>query len=1285
MSHFFQNRGFCRNADWREIWTDRLQKPGGKPHALVGLIGTLMQVFAKKGSQDFKEFPMRTSIRRFLILFLFIAGSAWPQASSSTVRGTVRDVSQAVIPFAKVVLTNTQTNVVRETQTNEAGIYTFPGVIPGTYRIVAEATGMAKFEGAVTVDLQHDVSVDATLVPSSTTTTVNVQDVTPMVTTDSGSVSSLLENQRMNSLPINSRNYQAFLTNTVPNVGSDVSGHIVQYGSRWNSSLTLFDGAVHNETYQAWDFLQPPPLDDIAEMNVQTAVSSAKYESPMTTLLSSKSGTNAFHGDMFETNRNSGYGVARQRQTPSTKPPYLNRNEFGASGGGPVDIPKVYNGRNRTFWFFSWESQRNLSSSSSYYTVPTQAMRNGDFSNLVNANGQQINIYDPFSTDPKTYQRSQFAYNGVPNTINPALESPTAKYLFSITPLPTLPEVNPLIGPNWLGSVPTTVDSDSYSFRLDQRISDRDSIWGRIESEDYNRQYPNGGLPMLNGVANTDHQIAPQKNLEITWLHTFSPTLTNELLVTGSYQHYFRGMGDKKTNYTAMLGLPNAFGTDDWPTINTPLGNYYSENGYWQQNTSYVNVQDNATKMIGKHELQFGFQTLQEYINIQTSGSFNNSDFSTAATSQYDPSSTPTSPLALPLTGYDEANMYLGVGDYASHFVRRPDRYRRRDYSPYIQDNWKVNSRLTLNLGLRWDLRTPVQDAGGTNIGFDLQNQAFVLNITTDQLIRRGLSLPSIINLMQNYGAKFETNQQAGLPASLVYFDLKELGPRLGFAYRLLNGRHPLVMRGGYRISYWAQRLDNWNLNQQSLGPVFGPFQYNRNNAALSPDGLPNYGLRSVPTCIAGVNAANCIDINSPVGIAPGASNFSFMGLDLHATDGRVMDWNFTLEKEVPGDIVARISYVGNYVTDIQTKVHFNDSPNAYVWYGTTQQPLPTGVYANTATRVLNQTPYGGITFWEPIGFSHHNRFTFEIERRFHQGLALQAFYVVGKTMLVNEESNYNNATVQTVNTYLPGTVPMDVAARLKFLNYKLDSAEPLHTMHWNFVLDLPFGKGKKIAGNAHGLVDTLIGGWRLAGIGSWYSTRWTLPTSYYPNGTPVQTYGYKHPIQDCTSGICKPGYLWWNGYINPTQINRVDASGRCTGICGVPADYKPAGGYLIPWGSTAVPANTPAGTNLSTYWDTNTVWIPLNNGTVQRTTFNNNMHPWNNQYFSGPIQWFQDASLQKWFSFHEKARLRFSLDFFNVLNNPNNPTGVGGNGVLGTNTSGSAARIAQMGLRLEW
>src|SRR6185369_14917389 len=155
------------------------------------------------------------------------------------------------------------------------------------------------------------------------------------------------------------------------------------------------------------------------------------------------------------------------------------------------------------------------------------------------------------------------------------------------------------------------------------------------------------------------------------------------------------------------------------------------------------------------------------------------------------------------------------------------------------------------------------------------------------------------------------------------------------------------------------------------------------------------------------------------------------------------------------------------------------------------------------------------------------------------------------------------------------------------------------------------------------------------------------------------------------------------NGYIPANRINSVDASGKPNGIMGVPSNYKPANAPLIPYGQTALPANAPAGTNVSAFWDTNTVWIPLSNGTVQQTTFNDNLHPWRNQFKLAPFQWFQDASAIKFVSITEQVTFRFAVDFFNIFNHPNNPTGVGGNGVLATRNSGSGARVTQLGARL--
>lgn len=174
-----------------------------------------------------------------------------------------------------------------------------------------------------------------------------------------------------------------------------------------------------------------------------------------------------------------------------------------------------------------------------------------------------------------------------------------------------------------------------------------------------------------------------------------------------------------------------------------------------------------------------------------------------------------------------------------------------------------------------------------------------------------------------------------------------------------------------------------------------------------------------------------------------------------------------------------------------------------------------------------------------------------------------------------------------------------------------------------------------------------------------------------YPTGEKIELYGYQYPIEDCRSGACRPGYLWWNGYIPANQINSYSASGVPNGVMGVPANYRPAAQPLIPWGSTTLPANAPANTVL---WST-----------VQRTTFNDNLHPWRNQYLPSVRQWTLDASLFKTIPFGERIRLRFNADFFNVLNSPGNPNSVASTGILSTFASGQAARELQLTLRLTW
>jgi Carboxypeptidase regulatory-like domain len=1223
--------------------------------------------------------------------FFLVSSVAWPQASSSTVRGTVTDAQQAVVPNAAVVLTNVSTNVSRSTVTNEAGLYVFPGMIPGNYRITAEFPGMQKFEGTLVVLVQQDATVDISLQVGQTVTQVDVKDVTTLVRTDAPTLGHALERQRIEQLPINGRGYQALLQ-SVP--GIDSTGLVQAYGMRTNTSTTLFDGAPVNEVWEGWDFGRPPGLDAVEEFQVELNNSSAKFTRPATIILSSKSGTNNLHGAAFETNRNSGYGVARRRQDTFTKAPFLNRNEFGVSLGGPVFIPKVYNGRDRTFFFVAWESSRSVTYSTNQYVMPTEAMRNGDFRGLVDSQGRQINLYDPLTTDPVTHLRQPLSFRGVPNVIDPARISPLAKYFFKITPLPTLPQVNPLIDNNWIGPTQIPNRQNTTSVRLDHRFSDKDLVYGRITYGTNDHWLGNTVLlPVDIGTypkaAAASNRHWPNHTGAATWVHTFSPQMTNELLLNASRDYHRRGSGDFHTNYADALGLPNPFSGFNWPNISVPdLGGwpFGSSNPFWLV-TNYGLIEDNATKIVGRHELQFGFHVRREIIDKSSNSTAGNFDANTLATSLYDSASTPTNPISRPQTGFGLANFELGVLNYSATFRRDWFHFRRWEYAPYFQDNWKVTSRLTLNLGLRYEMRTPLYDRDGTLLTFDLQKRAFVVGTDDiDSFVRRGTTLPSILTAVRNFGGNIITYKEAGLPQKLVYTNWKQLGPRLGFAYRASDGAKAFVLRGGYRVSYYPQKLQDWVGAQSSSVPVGATFTYSLTNAALSPDGLPNLGLRSVPTYLAGFNApSSLINTNDTRLLTRG---FSAQFLDPHHTDGRVQDWNLTIEKEVMAHTVARVAYVGNYGDKQQQWVDYNDNTPDYIWYATRHEPLPTGEFAPVARRPYDQSTYGNINFFSATGYGRYNGVQMELERRYHNGIGFQVFWVIGNTLLVNRDTDdtQSDDAVLSLNNFLPGTVPTDVEQRNRFLNYKRDPNTPKHQVRWNFVMDVPVGRGKRLLGNAHGVVDKIVGGWQVAGLGSIRTNYWTLPTNIYPTtGQNIEVYGYKYPVQDCRSGVCYPAYLWWNGYIPPNRINSVDANGKPNGIMGVPANYKPAAAPLIPWGTTAMPPNAPAGTNVSQFWDTNTVWIPLNNGTVQRVAYNDGLHPWRNQYMPGVRQWFQDASAFKFVSLKEGLTLRFNVDFFNVFNNPNNPNSIGGDGILAVRNSGSGARVTQLGLRLIW
>lgn len=1216
-------------------------------------------------------------------IMVLAASCAWPQASTASVSGTVRDETGAVIPNASVTLTNTGTGVASKTTANEVGFYLFPGVVPGPYQLVAEAPGMQKFEGTLTVRVQQRHVVEVTLKVSQVAQEVSVQDVTPALTVDNPTLGHVLERTRIEQLPINGRALTTLLQ-TIPGQEGTRA-----FGLRNFSFEMVLDGAALADRY-SWNTVTPrqPGLDSVQEFKVENNNSSAKFARPVSIIVTTKGGTNEIHGTVFETNRNSAIGVARARQDTFKKAPFLNRNEFGASIGGPVWIPKLYNGKNKTFWFTSWEWFRQVSSITIQNRLPTQEMRNGNMAGFKNAAGNAITIYDPWSTDTVTWSRQPFPNNQLPQS----RQSPLYKYLIAVTQLPTLPEVNPMAAPNYIGTWSPFNFQWTGANRIDHRISEKDSFYFRYSQGSYRTRGQFYGVPSMDWdkvPGNTQGTLSPNKNFAASHVHTFSPTFFNELLVTGTRTRFDVATGDPKKCYNCVLGLPNPFNVNQWPGLyNLGFNGAYlfetqNGNGFYAY---YGILDDNATKIVGKHEFQFGFHFRYDQMNLlpqQQQGAGSDSWASTG-TALYDPRTPRNNPGVTPFTGDQFANFYLGIGRYNNQLNRGMFYARSKEYAAYFQDNWRVTPRLTLNLGLRYDLFPPYYEKNNVVSSFDPTDKSVVLGAPLEQLIKLGYTFPSIVNRLSQMGMKFKTYEQAGLPKHMINTSKDGYGPRIGFAYRAGDGLTSFVVRGGYRISYFHFVMGGWAARMRMNAPMTARFYGDGDpeQAAYSPDGIANWLLRSVPVYISGLNTKDLVQPTDARSLARGSGGVSYFNKDM--PDPRVQDWNLTFEKEIMANTVARAGYFGNHSTRLEQLYQYNNPTPDYIWYMTTGTALPTGEYANVARRFFDQTTYGTLERWQNTGWGNSNGIQLELERRYSKGFAYQVFYVMDNALMAGGGGYSGTSPIPEVNQFMPGEVPTDIDARNRLLNYRRDIGIPHHRVRWNFLVDLPFGKGKPLLGDAGAWLNRLVGGWQVAGMGSLASTYLTLPSNYFPTGNKLEVYGYKYPIEDCTSGVCYPGYLWYNGYIPAYRINSTDPkTGKPNGYMGIPADYKPAVQPLLPYPADYL-SRSAAGDPLYGFYGTNTVWVTLKNGVVQRTTWTG-LAPLRQQYIPSVRQWGLDASLFKTIPFTERFHARLNADFFNVLNHPGNPNSVGSTGMLATRNSGTGARVLQLTLRLTW
>jgi len=729
-----------------------------------------------------------------LLLPVKLAG----QATTARVTGTITDASGASVPNAAIAATNTATSQVFRSLTNAAGNYEV--VLPvGTYTLTVEATGFQKTQvSAFTLSLDQVARVDVQLQVGQMTQQVEVAASAIGLQTEEATVGTVIDSHNVVELPLNGRSFVQLALLT-PGVNPGTPGSITvrrnrgavgqqvamsANGARDTQNRFYYDG-IEAMDLDSYNFAFSPSIDAIHEFKVETSTYSAEMGGAPggQVNLTTKSGTNTLHGGAWWFNRNDAFTALAPFQpfTPGAAPPRLNRNQFGANVGGPVYLPKLYNGKQKTFFFFNWESGRLISGSfggTAY--VPPAAYRTGDFS------GSGVAIYDPQTGQP-------FAGNVIPQS----RIRPYATRFMQFVPAANTGELTI----NYRGPrAAAPIDQDQYITRIDHRFSDRNFLYA---SYMYNVQ-ADDTVPTFGW--DTRGNRARGQNVSIGDTHTFSAAMVNELRLGWNrfFEHEFLGTTDNPAldiaNAIGIAGVskrPRDYGAPafsgagyDLPTVRTN-GPRDRLNQLWQ-------VSDNFSLQRGNHSLRMGLMigrrnwTFDEALNPR--GTFT-----------FDGRST-TLGGASPVRENSFASFLLGLGT-AAQISADPFATRMSNFwqGYYFQDNWKVTPTLTLNLGLRYEYFSPPTQRGKIT-NFDLDG-----------------AVPGFVPSRQIYNGFDNIQDTSGRPGSLVYPDRNDWGPRLGFAWRA-PGLSDFVVRGGYGI-YFTPEITNTYTVLTLNPPIVGTYQ----------------------------------------------------------------------------------------------------------------------------------------------------------------------------------------------------------------------------------------------------------------------------------------------------------------------------------------------------------------------------------------------------------------------------------------------------------------------------
>ena len=1078
---------------------------------------------------------------RASLVLILLAAVCWGQKDTGSIVGTVKDASGAVVAGAKVTVTDVDRGTSFTTATNASGEYVAGPLKVGRYRVAVEKAGFkTTVVGPVELNVQERPSVDVALRVGEIHELVTVTSQGPQLETENSDLGQVVNSRRISTLPLNGRNYAQLAqlgTGVVPAEPGSRAEKTFGFsanGARALQNNFLLDGVDNNanlgDLLNETTYVIQPPVDAIAEFKVQTNSYSSEFGRGNGAVMNAviKSGTNQLHGNLFEFLRNEKFDASNAFDQFGRQP--YKQNQFGFTLGGPII-------KNRTFFFGDYEGLRVRQAIPVLLSIPTPEMIAGNFSSslseqiapqldpdtgepipgsqALDCNGNMTFVGEIFNTRLTQANRTDLNPNGfcgVPissdgnlNVFDGGLIDPLAARLAALFPGPN----TTLAGANLLVNPVRKETRNNFDIRVDHKIAQKDDVFVRFSFEDQPSRIPAPFNNVLDGGGFFDGiEDNSYRSVAMSEVHVFTPNVINELRLGYNRinSHRFQLNFDKNVagdpqfgiNYPGVPfgplngGLPEIDFSDGTATIgsSTFLPSKEIQN-------SYV-FTENLNWSRGRHSIKLGTEIRREQFTIfQPAASRGNLGFGTEFTDN------PASPSS---GGSAFASFLLGIPDFGSITSLHNVDYRRQIYAGYIQDDFRVTPRLTLNLGLRYEYFGPIKEAHDEAATFDYATQSLL--VPKGQNMELTPILAASIPILRT-GSR-----------GLIDPDRNNFAPRVGLAFQLSN---KLVLRGGYGIFYGGQ--ENGPFSNPSTGfnpPFFSIESFNTNCGASSAnpgDGQVDCSIPNFNVMANGFPLDSLTDPNTP----------QLFSVDPHLRTPYNQQWHLGVQYQLPADTVFEVSYAGSRGLKLfafyngNQAVPTEDQTAAFAPRRPVKKSLP-GAGPCDLDNPDNCDPAFDTTIatFRSNAFSNYHSLQARLEKRLTHGLQFQASYTYSHAL--------DTASSANLGSFATGDFRDQRFPKLEYGNADFDIR---HRFVFSYSYDLPFGKGQLFGGNAKGALNQVIGGWQVAGITSASTGNYFTPTdistdlSNSDGGGNVASAARPNRVGDPNTRPCIPGTVF--------------------------------------------------------------------------------------------------------------------------------------------------------------